>query len=308
MKTGCQGDWHNPGWGAASDQSALDFLLGDAVAGNRMKRAEWLLTHGADANTTFPWWRLHPGNKRTVHEEALLRGYTEMADLLLRFGATPAVLELQEEPDPFQMAYLRLDRIEARALVEEHPEYLLAPGLMMEAARRDWVDGVAFLLDLGMSPDIEDPGNGRQRPLHVAAGHDSPGVAALLIESGAEIDFRESNWGATPLGFAVHQQKPRMIELLSRVSRDVWNLTFTGSVERLRELLQAEPELAKVVRNGHTPLMRLPDDETRAIEIVELFLSYGADLSLRNREGMTAAECARKRGIDEVAGLLHAEE
>src|SRR5207247_10610490 len=63
------------------------------------------------------------------------------------------------------------------------------------------------------------------RLLHVAAYSDSPRVAALLIERGAAIDVRESNFGATPLGFAMYAQESRMIELLSRVSREVFNLT-----------------------------------------------------------------------------------
>ena len=88
-------------------------------------------------------------------------------------------------------------------------------------------------------------------------------MAALLIERGAEIDPVETNWDNTPLDFAVYQQKPRMIELLSRVSRDVWNLTFTGNVERLRVRARAtSPSCARVVNaNGGTSLMWLPDDE-----------------------------------------------
>ena len=104
----------------------------------------------------------------------------------------------------------------------------------------------------------------------IAGYNDSIRVAALLIERGAEIDPVESNWSNTPLDCAVYSQHPRMIELLGRFSRDVWNLTFTGNVERLRDVLGAEPDLAKVAgRSYGTPLMWLPDDEARAMEIVE---------------------------------------
>ena len=66
-----------------------------------------------------------------------------------------------------------------------------------------------------------------------------------------------------------------------------------------------DPSLAKsVLPNGVTPLMRLPDDEKKAREIVELFLVNGADPSLRNDEGMTAADIAERRGMDEIAALL----
>jgi len=72
----------------------------------------------------------------------------------------------------------------------------------------------------------------------------------------------------------------------------------------LRDILTNEPELAKVVWDGWTPLMWLPDDEARAVEIVELFLAHGADPSIRNKEGLTAADYARKRALDEAAERL----
>ena len=47
--------------------------------------------------------------------------------------------------------------------------------------------------------------------------------------------------------------------------------------------------------------MWLPDDEARALEIARLFLANGADPSITNKEGQTAADLARKRGLDEAA-------
>src|SRR5205085_5942837 len=112
---------------------------------------------------------------------------------------------------------------------------------MFTAARRDRADVVALLLDLGVSPDIQGPGG--QRPLHEAAYHDAVRVASLLIERGAEVDAVDRVHDGTPLWWAMWDQRPRAIELLARYSRDVWALSFTGHVERLRELLSAEPRL-----------------------------------------------------------------
>src|SRR5207245_1642382 len=101
------------------------------------------------------------------------------------FGATPGAAALEGE-EAFAAACFSLARAAARALLEKHPEYLLVPGPMSMAARLDRADVAAFLLDLGMSPNIEDPKQGNTRPLHTAAYHDSVRVAALLIERGAE--------------------------------------------------------------------------------------------------------------------------
>jgi ankyrin repeat protein len=166
---------------------------------------------------------------------------------------------------------------------------------------------VALLLDLGMSPDIADPAQGGQRPLHSAAYADAPDAAALLVARGAEVDPVESRWGATPLGFAVHAQRTRITDLLGHVSRDVWNLTFAGKVARLRELLAAEPARAVETDAGEgSPLFWLPDDEARAAEIVVLFLAHGADPGVRDGRGRTAAEVASRRGLDGTAALLRA--
>jgi ankyrin repeat protein len=69
--------------------------------------------------------------------------------------------------------------------------------------------------------------------------------------------------------------------------------------------LRADPSLAKVTaRDGTTPLWWLPDDETRAIQIVELLLAHGADPASPNPTGKTAADWARERGMLDVAARL----
>lgn len=101
----------------------------------------------------------------------------------------------------------------------------------------------------------------------------------------------------------------RTIELLAPHSKDIWNLALTGNVERLRNVLEEEPALARTVsKNGFTPLWWLPDDEEKALKVVELFLALGADRSLSTKEGGTAADYARKRGLWAAARRLEARE
>ena len=225
-----------------------------------------------------------------------------MADLLVRFGAKTSGY-VPEGEDQFVDAVLRLDRDTAKRLAAAHAEYLRSPKAMFEATWRDNVEAVRLLIELGVSIEVED--KDKRRPLHEAASNDAVNVAKLLIERGAEIDPVETNWGNSPIDFARYFQLTRMIDLLAPYSRDLWTLAFSGKVDRLRELLSADASLAKwVLPNGVTPLMRLPDDETKARQIAELFLAKGADPSLRNDEGMTAADIAERRGMDEIAALL----
>jgi hypothetical protein len=107
------------------------------------------------------------------------------------------------------------------------------------------------------------------------------------------------------LGWAIHLDKPQLVDYLSTVSRDIACLASVGKVERLRSLLQAEPTLAKTPGAGWTALFCLPEnDEDLAIEVAELLLSYGADPSFQNDKGVTAVDEADRKGMDALAQLL----
>jgi ankyrin repeat protein len=271
----------------------LDYLLGNAVSSNRLERIQWLLVHGANARGVNHY------TGRGLHTEALLQGYMDTADCLVRHGALPQ--ELQGR-DAFRAACMRLDRDTAKMLVEQHPDYLLDPAPFMQAARHDLIEVAALLLDLGMSPDVHDEKN--HRPLHAAAGSGSVRVAALLIERGAEIDPRETRHNGIPLGWALHAQKHHTIDLLGRLSHDTRTLVRMGNTERLRELFAREPDLANFVDDNGSLLFWLPEDEDCAVEIAEFLLAHGVDPLLENKDGSTAAEFARKWGLNAVADLL----
>jgi uncharacterized protein len=307
LKAGRRDDWKDPRW-SMIDMGRFGlgahYLLRIAVSKNDLELAEWILAHGADPDAPGPTRARRSEARRdpSFHEMALRHGFAEMADLLVRFGAKRSAYAPEGE-DRFVDAVLRLDRGTATRIAAEHPEYLHSPKAMFKAARRDNIEAARLLIDLGTSIEVED--DTQQRPLHVAASHDAIQVATLLIERGAEIDPVETNWRNTPIDSASYLQLTRMIDLLAPYSRDLWPLAFAGKVERLRELLNADPGLAKRAwSNGVTPLMRLPDDESKARQIVDLFLANGADPSRRNDEGLTAADIAESRGMDEVATLL----
>ncbi|MGI9076013.1 MAG: ankyrin repeat domain-containing protein, partial [Gemmatimonadaceae bacterium] len=183
VKLGRQADWDDPNWqmlDMGDYGNGARWHLNIAVRKNDVALAEWLLAHGASPNAAPP--RDQGLSQRTLYEEALRNGFTAVAALLARYGATPSVVVL-EGIEAFAAACLQLDRHKVKALIVQHPEYLRSPEAMFAAAKRDRADVVALLLDLGMSPDVED--GQRQRPLHIAAYAGSLGVAQLPIERGA---------------------------------------------------------------------------------------------------------------------------
>ena len=270
-----------------------------------------------------------------VNERAVIPGHTGMRTalhhavahepvvrLLLERGADPNIrdegdnaMPLHFAPEREDLAVIRLliehgadpNRIEIERLVAQHPELLRSPKAMITAAEQNRADVVALLLDLGVP--IETKNDEHQRPLHAAAWSDAIDVAQLLIDRGAEIDPVETTYNNTPLDFAVYSHHPRRMRLLSRYSRALWNITFVGNVDRVRELLQEEPKRARVIsESNETPLMWLPDDEAAAVELVRLYLEYGADASIRDHNGLTAADHASRCGLREAAELLRARE
>jgi ankyrin repeat protein len=297
-------DWNDPEWHML-DQGGYGtgarWHLWTAIQHNDLELAEWCLSHGANPAAGPPRATTLP--QHSLYEQAIRRGHLEMAELLVRYGAKRHDVPLNDE-ERFVAACLRRDRGQVQRVLSEHPEYLRSPAAMFEAARQDRADVVELLLDVGVPIEIEDAK--KQRPLHVAAAADAVHVAELLIARGAEVDPYELNYSNTPLDFAVYYGHTRTIELLARRSRDVWNLTFIGAVDRLRDTLSAEPQLATISWQT-SPLFWLPEEEEKALEIARLFLEHGADPGFRSKkDGLTAADVARRRGMHNVAALLDA--
>jgi ankyrin repeat protein len=301
VKAGRQADWDDPNWhmlDMGGYGCGARWHLWVAIEQNDLELAEWCLTHGANPNAPPPRAQSLP--QCSLYEQALRVGHAEIAELLVRYGAERHAIDLAG-PQAFIAACVRLDQVEAKKLIDDHPEYLKSSEAFTMAARKDSADIASFLLDLGMPLEAEF--DHKLRPLHLAASHDAIEVARLLIRRGAEVDPVESNWNNTPLDFAVYHEHPRMIGLLARYSSDVGCLAFIGHMARLREVLAAQPELAKLNR-GSTPLFSLPEDEKKALETVELFLRHGADPSFRRADGLTAEDVARRRGLSAAADRL----
>jgi len=271
----------------------LEYLLGNAVP-HHPKRVAWLLEHGADAKAHNFY------SKLPVIRHAAAAGRQDLIDLLVRHGAERPELSDEER---FIAATWKGDFAAVRELAGRHPGLLHSPEPMFAAIRQQRTDIAEFLLDLGMSPDVGDEKN--FRALHFASHCGAQEIARLLIARGAEIDPFEKTYGGTPLSHANYHGRQEMIAILARMSRNVRGLCFAGCVERLRELFSEDPALATAPIHAHEPpIFCLPDNDERAAELVELLLSFGADIIAKNAEGQTPLEVARKRGLEDAAALL----
>ena len=295
--------WDDPSWSMldmGGYGSGARWHLDIAIDKNDVRLAEWCLTHGASATAAPARVKRFP--QVSLYESAVRKGRGAIADLLVRYGATPTEV-VPSDIDAYVAAALRLDRAAVRHHLAAHPEFLRAPDALFAAAREGRADVVELLLDLGMSPNVENAQ--KERALHIAASNNALRVAELLIARGAEVDPVASSYDNTPLGSASYHQHAAMIELLGRHSRDVWELTYCGNVERLSAVLREQPERARVVAGGQTPLMWLPPhDAAVAMQVAGLLLAHGADPTVRNNDGMTAADRAERLGLFDVAEML----
>jgi ankyrin repeat protein len=279
-------------WAPAAG-SLFQYLLAYAVKNGQVNRARCLLEHGANPNGN--------ADGRSFCEAAVRSGSLEIAELLSQHGATPVAVG---GADAFRAACLRAERSSAERLASEHPEYLLDEVLLLQAAGRDLPDAVTLLLDLGMSPNAEDPGGGH-RALHLTACNGAVRAAQVLLERGAEPDARDRVHHSTALGWAIHTSRTEMFDLLAEHTRDPWTLVIAGRVDRLRAVIEADPGVLDGVQGrGGILLHHLPESAQQARAIMEILLEHGAEIDTRDEKSRTPAESALDRGSLDVSELL----
>lgn len=175
---------------------------------------------------------------------------------------------------------------------------------------------VEELLEYGADVDSQD--GRRATPLHIASGCGYLEIAKILIDHCASVDFLIDE-GGTPLMAACSKTRPHLVELLlsngadpnkkGLNGRSPLKCVFQPNVIRVEDQLICIQLLAKhgaivdaAADDGTTPLMSAAWFGNR--EGVEALLSLGANSSLRDSRGRTAAMLAFERRFDELAILL----
>ncbi|OOG85258.1 hypothetical protein B0E41_09025 [Hydrogenophaga sp. A37] len=148
------------------------------------------------------------------------------------------------------------------------------------ALREDSTKVVNFLLSQ-RTVKVESRNVQGESPLMIAAIKGQLESAKRLIERGAEVN--KTGW--TPLHYAASRTEP-------------------DSVEMVRLMLHHHAYIDAESPNKSTPLM-LASHYGHA-DVVRLLLEEGADPSLRNEQGLTAVDFARRAGRDETAELVAA--
>jgi len=157
---------------------------------------ELLVAHGADVHAR----RL---DGRSVYQMALRYGNSEAAAYLAELGAATAAAPFERFVD----ACDRGDLEAARLLIAGNPQLLenlskVDHRAYVKLAERGKTATIAAMIDLGFP--VNARGEHGQSALHWAAWHGWRETAAALLSRGAEVEAVEHEFGATPLGWAIH--------------------------------------------------------------------------------------------------------
>jgi hypothetical protein len=193
------GPWQRRLAGRTSPRAMLEGQLLWAAAHDLPERVALLLCHGVEPSPTALQLARRQGNERVM---ALLR----------EAGA-------QVPPDPVEellSACMRGDPEQVQLLTQWAPQALARqPGQIREAAALGKLEAVRLLASLGFDLDHRE----RTTALHEAASRGDSELVSVLLELGADPRLRDTEFDATPSGWAQHQGHPALAALLATRER-----------------------------------------------------------------------------------------
>ncbi|CAK6977873.1 LOW QUALITY PROTEIN: histone-lysine N-methyltransferase EHMT1a [Scomber scombrus] len=222
-----------------------------------------LLVDGKDPN-----FLMEGQNKRTPLHAAAAEGHQEICHMLVQAGAN---LDMSDEE-------------------QKTP--------LMAACENNHLETVKYLLRAGAAVSHKDIMG--FTCLHLAAKLGHYDVVHHLISKASKHINCQDDGGWTPITWAIEYKHKELVHLLLTRGADVnirdkeqnvclhW-AALSGCDDVAQALLEARCDLDAVNVHGDSPLHVAARENH--LECVMLFLSRGADVSQRNREGQTALDC-----------------
>jgi len=149
-------------------------------------------------------------------------------------------------------------------------------------------------------------------PLHYAVFKGHTEISAFLLQSGADISWKNSS-GKAPLHYAVENGKLELVRMLVQHGADVNSATSQlltplhyaaqhGLMDVCRILISAGANLRVASNTGQTPLHYAA--YYKNLPLVSYFVEMGADVNAGDREGVTPLHFACRYGQMEIVTVL----
>lgn len=189
-------------------------------------------------------------------------------------------------------------------------QYVSNDNPIFEAFRKGTKDDIIKAIESTDNVDIFDI-TGRT-PLMYSAFRDDTSIAEVIIEKGADINFKD-RWGHTALMYAAKYGNANMVNYFLSKGADV-NVVgtdgetpvsvaaFDGNVEVLGKFLDSGADINIKDDYGNTPLMKAAINGNK--KALSLLIDYGADIDSQNKDGLTALMLAAESGRYNTAKLL----
>jgi ankyrin repeat protein len=179
---------------------------------------------------------------------------------------------------------------------------------LFRAARADNAGGVERLLERGVDPNVRDDQG--QTALLVAMREPSPKVVEVLIASPkVNVELRNSKDESPLMLAALKGQQDVVMKLIARdadINKPGWAplhyAATNGHVAIMKVLLEKHAFIDAQSPNGTTPLMMAA--MYGSSEAVKLLVDEGADQAMKNQQGMTALDFAKKANRGDAALVL----
>ncbi len=139
--------------------------------------------------------------------------------------------------------------------------------------------------------------------IHEASYQGQLEMVQLLLEHGADPTIRDEKWESTAIGWADGGKQPDVIELLFQQDRvDILDAVELKRYAIVAKLLKDEPSRANAP-NGKGGALRFAAFHGD-LRLAELLIDAGADVSLKNENGHSALDYAKKAGHIAMVELL----
>ena len=261
------------------------------------------------------WYISYAGCSRSQEkqplEKAVTDHYYKLAEKLLSNGEDPnergpiesTPIEIAVEKDDTAMIKILLDHG-----ADIHSRYPPTNNsLLSECVSTNRFKAAKFLIERGLSPDTPDTILGGS-PLIQAIFMGNIPMVSLLLKYGANPNFVNTDKD-TPLGVAIHERRSLQPTILKKMD-EMQTGDSTGEMRRYLSL-QIIQLLLKSGATANSPFPLEKGDtylhqasESCDTSVVQLLLQYGANRDVKNEEGMTPLDVAKKNGCKEVEELL----
>jgi len=270
-------------------------LLVIAMSKHMRSMAQFLIDRGADMDIG--------GRNRTVLQYAIWHIYgnhsDEMILLLLRNGAKPRTKDLIDIIETSASIYLARMVIDMGVDINADVDGTIP---LIRATQIPDIDVVLLLIEKGAKVNCRDP-NGTT-PLMETAYNENIAIAQILVENGADVGAVD-NYGYNALATAIKNASYSMVEVLLRGKgvnlEAISNTIYKCNDVRKMRLLISHGLKVDVERGGEQLLRACIRGD---YDMVKLLGDNGADMNIRDKDGMTPLMIAIKKRETDISTYL----